>query len=52
LVELKPGFKQPKFDDLSRGRVMHLFRDKGQSEELSDSPIDVDALPAPVLTGV
>jgi hypothetical protein len=44
-------FKQPKFDDLSRGRVLHLFKDKGDHEEVSDVPMDFDYAPAPMLVG-
>ncbi len=42
-------YKQPKFDDLSRGRVLHLFRDKGDHEEVSDVPFDTDYAPSPML---
>ena len=45
------NYKQPKFDDLSRGRVLHLFKDKGESEEISDVPMDSDYVPAPMLVG-
>lgn len=44
-------YKQPKFDDLSRGRVLHLFKDKGDHEEVSDVPRDFDYVPSPVLVG-
>ena len=44
-------YKQPKFDDLSRGRVLHLFRDKGDHEEVGDVPFDTDYVPSPMLTG-
>jgi hypothetical protein len=44
-------YKQPKFDDLSRGRVLHLFRDKGDHEEVSDVPFDTDYVPSPMLVG-
>lgn len=44
-------YKQPKFDDLSRGRVLHLFKDKGDSEEVSDVPMDFDYVPSPMLVG-
>lgn len=44
-------YKQPKFDDLSRGRVLHLFKDKGESEEISDVPMDFDYVPSPMLVG-
>lgn len=44
-------YKQPKFDDLSRGRVLHLFKDKGDHEEVSDVPFDTDYVPSPMLVG-
>jgi hypothetical protein len=44
-------YKQPKFDDLSRGRVLHLFKDKGDHEEVSDVPMDFDYAPRPMLVG-
>ena len=31
---------EPKFDDLSRVRVLHIFRDRGGHEELVDRPFD------------
>jgi hypothetical protein len=42
-------YRQPKFDDLSRGRVLHVFRDRGDSEELSDTPFDFSSEPSPML---
>jgi hypothetical protein len=44
------GYKQPKYDELSRGRVLHIFRDKGDSEELIDNPFDFDSIPSPMLS--
>lgn len=44
-------YKQPKFDDLSRGRVLHLFKDRGDHEEVGDVPMDFDYVPSPVLVG-
>ncbi len=41
------GYREPQFDDLSRARVMHLFRDSGGSEELADVPFDSSWEPAP-----
>jgi hypothetical protein len=53
---LKPStavstYRQLKFDDLSRVRVLHIFRDKGDHEEVSDMPRDFDYVPSPVLMG-
>jgi len=44
------GYKQPKYDELSRGRVLHIFRDQGESEELAEDPFDFDSVPSPMLT--
>ena len=34
-------YPEPKFDDLSRVRVLHVFRDRGGHEELVDPPFDM-----------
>ena len=47
LVTVK--YRQPKFDDLSRGRVLHIFRDSGDAEEVSDIPYDYSSEPSPLL---
>jgi hypothetical protein len=44
-------YPEPKFDDLSRVRVLHVFRDRGGHEELVDPPFDFSWSPAPVLAG-
>jgi hypothetical protein len=44
------GYNRPKYDELSRGRVLHIFRDKGEAEEVEDIPFDFDSLPSPLLT--
>jgi hypothetical protein len=44
-------YPEPKFDDLSRVRVLHVFRDRGGHEELVDPPADFSWTPAPVLAG-
>jgi hypothetical protein len=53
--EYEPGnpfrsdlYPEPKFDDLSRVRVLHIFRDRGGHEELIDPPFDFSSTPAPV----
>jgi hypothetical protein len=53
--EYEPGnpfrsdlYPEPKFDDLSRVRVLHIFRDRGGHEELIDPPFDYSSTPAPV----
>jgi hypothetical protein len=53
--EYEPGnpfrselYPEPKFDDLSRVRVLHIFRDRGGHEELTEPPFDWSSTPAPV----
>lgn len=41
-------YPEPKFDDLSRVRVLHIFRDRGGHEELVEPPFDFSWTPAPV----
>lgn len=43
------GYPEPQFDDLSRARVMHIFKDRGEQEELDDIPFDFSWEPAPAL---
>ena len=43
------GYPEPQFDDLSRARVMHVFRDRGDQEELDEVPFDFSWEPAPAL---
>jgi len=52
--EYEPGnpfrsdlYPEPKFDDLSRVRVLHVFRDRGAHEERVDPPFDFSWTPAP-----
>ena len=45
-------YPEPKFDDLSRVRVLHIFRDRGAHEELIDQPFDFSSTPAPAPVGV
>ena len=52
--EYEPGnpfesdlYPEPKFDDLSRVRVLHVFRDRGGHEELVEPPFDFSWTPAP-----
>lgn len=53
--EYEPGnpfrsdvYPEPKFDDLSRVRVLHVFRDRGGHEEEVEPPFDFSWTPAPV----
>ena len=52
--EYEPGnpfqsdqYPEPKFDDLSRVRVLHLFRDRGGEEVEVEPPFDYSWTPAP-----
>lgn len=45
------AYPEPKFDDLSRVRVLHVFRDRGGEEELIEPPFDFSWTPAPALVG-
>lgn len=56
--EYEPGnpfrsdlYPEPKFDDLSRVRVLHIFRDRGGEEELIEPPFDYSSTPAPAPVG-
>ncbi len=41
-------YPEPKFDELSRVRVLHIFRDRGGHEERVEPPFDFSWTPAPV----
>jgi hypothetical protein len=43
------GYKEPGFDELSRARVLHVFKDRGGHEEIQDVPFDESWEPAPAL---
>jgi hypothetical protein len=43
------NYPEPKFDDVSRFRVLHVFRDRGESEELTESPFDFSWEPSPMM---
>ncbi len=45
------GYPEPRFDDISRVRIMHIFRDRGEQEEPLDVPADYNFSPSPVLVG-
>lgn len=42
-------YREPKFDDLSRARVLHVFRDSGGQEAPSETPFDFSWEPSPAL---
>jgi hypothetical protein len=53
--EYEPGnpfhsdlYPEPKMDDISRVRVLHLFRDRGGEKEEVEPPFDYSWTPAPV----
>lgn len=41
-------YPEPKFDDVSRSRVLHIFKDRGESEELQENPFDFSWEPTPL----
>jgi hypothetical protein len=43
------GYREPKFDDLSRARVLHIFRDHGGHEADVEEPWDFSWEPSPAL---
>jgi hypothetical protein len=56
--EFEPGsefpnndYPEPKFDEMTRSRILHVFRDRGDSEELVDHPFDFSWEPSPMLVG-
>jgi hypothetical protein len=48
--EFDPGadYPEPKFMELSRARVLHVFRDRGDQTELDEVPFDTSWEPEPV----
>jgi hypothetical protein len=44
------GYPEPKFDEVSRFRVLHVFKDRGDHEEPVEPPFDFSWEPAPALT--
>ena len=41
-------YPEPRFEDLGRARIMHVFRDRGEEEEYVDPPFDYDHTPVPM----
>jgi hypothetical protein len=41
-------YPEPRFDDVSRSRVLHIFKDRGESEALDESPYDFSWEPTPL----
>jgi len=45
------NYPEPRFEEFSRARVLHVFRDRGEDEERVEPPADFSSSPAPVLVG-
>jgi hypothetical protein len=44
-------YPEPRFDDFSRARILHIFRDRGGQEDYVEPPFDFSHSPAPLLLG-
>ncbi len=44
----KKGYPEPDYEDLGRARILHVFRDRGEDDEIPEIPIDLDGLLVPV----
>jgi hypothetical protein len=42
------NYPEPRFEDLGRARILHVFRDRGEQEELIETPFDVNSTPLPL----
>lgn len=38
------GYPEVDYEELGRARILHIFRDRGQTDVIPDSPIDIDRL--------
>ena len=38
-------YPEPDYESETRARILHLYRDRGGSEELSDAPVETDGIP-------
>ena len=36
----RPGYPEPDYETVGRARILHVFRDRGESEETADAPRD------------
>jgi hypothetical protein len=45
------AYQETRFDELNRGRVMHIFRDRGEEDSREDVPFDQSWEPAPLMRG-
>ncbi len=41
-------YPEPRYDDLGRARILHVFRDRGDEEELIEPPFDFSSTPVPL----
>ena len=41
-------YPEPRFEDLGRARILHIFRDRGENEEYLEPPFDFSSSPAPL----
>jgi hypothetical protein len=42
------NYPEPRFEDLGRARILHVFRDRGEQEELIENPFDFSSTPVPL----
>ena len=45
----KKGYPEPDYETLGRARILHIFKDRGEHEELVEDPVEGMDLPVPVL---
>jgi len=41
-------YPEPRFEDIGRARILHVFRDRGEQEEYLEPPFDFSHSPAPM----
>ena len=46
----KKGYPEPDYETLGRARILHVFVDRGDHEELVEEPVDLEGVPVPVGT--
>ncbi len=39
------SYPEPDYESETRARILHLYRDRGGNEELSDAPVETDGIP-------
>jgi len=44
-------YPEPDYEDIGRGRIMHVFRDSQGSDETVEPPTDIEDIPLPSLAG-